>query len=1177
MKRTSLFILLGMIILLGGNKAPTQDIPQINLDEPLFETQSAIGYNISTFDPDGDAVFNNFVWSYNTSGGITDPDYLLYVSFNQNNITDFPLIDYSNRSTNITISGCGQLTNWINDSTGTYGPYYNWTSDLNVPCVDDISVGINVPTATFLDLSGGNWTIEGWFRYAGGNGNATLISKEYYAVEEDPGFGDRPIRGWALRTGGSHLDFHLNCSNTGSSSDLSSSANSVINNTWQHYAVTRNDTGFALWVDGNLSATNTVVCNSYATPIDLMIGAHQAGTGGLKNHALGWRGDLDEVRIYNRTLNSTEIIDHNATRYDIFRTETLAAGTNVTLTIYPNDYNLTGNIASISTLILAAPINLNSCTTITTSGYYFINKTLTAPAGRSCLNITVSDVTVDGRGFLMTGNNAAGTAGVNVSGKFLTNITIKNFPAITGFNYGFNLMNIKGVILQNNTVKAEIASRNLWGINTTNVTFLQVLKSSFNGLRTAGASTLVGIDLTRVNNSIISGNTLSNLSGTTVYGIRITGANNLTIDSAVITNFKGVTGTASTTFAGILSSSIAGLQPTNLTIRNSTIFNFNSQLGSAVGGAACDSRGINLNSNAGQGNLSIISTIVHNITACGEGSTPTDGLSYGIIVNNALNSTFRNLNIYNISSEDAGGGAATAYGFYCSSCADSNATRVNINNIGGTSGLIYGFDIFGSARFSFLQLNVSRADPALYVESSSADVLLTNSSLTSNLPSANDISFTAGSHRLTAINSTFNRSKITYANAQNLSIKWYMQVNVTNSSGTYLDGARVNITNATSVNPQTINALVTNGFTVWFTLTDFFGNSSENTSYNQYNFSAINTSYNLNWTGINISNSTIVRITLYKTSVVPDTTKPMVFLIEPLNQTYNRTNNLPLKFNASDDVALSVCWYNLNAGANTTISCTVNTTFGSGGSGNFNLTLWANDTSNNVNSSSVWFNVDLTKPTPMIDHPRNTTLGSKTFSFNFTVTDNQAVAQCWYSLAGAANVTLSGCLNATLTVLTDGQYNLTLFANDTAGNLNQSDVRLFTIDTTPPTITIWEPLNQTYNQTNATVPINTTFSETINVSWYQLNRSGVNISFVGRTDITAGNGTDYLQVWANDTVNNWGYAEVYFSINLTSPLVAPTPSANNTKLLREPWFRNMIEVEDCFYPIPLSWLFCRGG
>jgi hypothetical protein len=128
--------------------------------------------------------------------------------------------------------------------------------------------------------------------------------------------------------------------------------------------------------------------------------------------------------------------------------------------------------------------------------------------------------------------------------------------------------------------------------------------------------------------------------------------------------------------------------------------------------------------------------------------------------------------------------------------------------------------------------------------------------------------------------------------------------------------------------------------------------------------------------------------------------------------------------------------------------------------GAYKWAAWCNDSAGNGDwtDTNRTFSVDLTLPHITIDLPANTSYNSSEGrTLNYTVTETY-ISTCRYSLDGANATLLSGCANATLnaSLLTEGQHNLTVYANDTAGNLNLSTV-YFTIDLTSPAITIISP------------------------------------------------------------------------------------------------------------------------
>jgi len=89
---------------------------------------------------------------------------------------------------------------------------------------------------------------------------------------------------------------------------------------------------------------------------------------------------------------------------------------------------------------------------------------------------------------------------------------------------------------------------------------------------------------------------------------------------------------------------------------------------------------------------------------------------------------------------------------------------------------------------------------------------------------------------------------------------------------------------------------------------------------------------------------------------------------------------------------------------------------------------------------------ETTPPTIVILSPENTTYALST-GISLTFTLDEPAAWIGYSVNGQANVTLAG--NATLPTLPDGWHHVTIYANDTFGNMGMNTV-YFTVDTTAP-------------------------------------------------------------------------------------------------------------------------------
>lgn len=98
-------------------------------------------------------------------------------------------------------------------------------------------------------------------------------------------------------------------------------------------------------------------------------------------------------------------------------------------------------------------------------------------------------------------------------------------------------------------------------------------------------------------------------------------------------------------------------------------------------------------------------------------------------------------------------------------------------------------------------------------------------------------------------------------------------------------------------------------------------------------------------------------------------------------------------------------------------------------------------------SSVVSFTIDTTPPSVLVLSVENKTYASPDVSLNFTL--SQSCAKMTYSLDGEGNVTIGG--NMTLSGLSNGSHNVTVYAEDLAGNVGASETIIFSITEPFPT------------------------------------------------------------------------------------------------------------------------------
>ena len=201
----------------------------------------------------------------------------------------------------------------------------------------------------------------------------------------------------------------------------------------------------------------------------------------------------------------------------------------------------------------------------------------------------------------------------------------------------------------------------------------------------------------------------------------------------------------------------------------------------------------------------------------------------------------------------------------------------------------------------------------------------------------------------------------------------------------------------------------------------------------------------------------------------------------------------------------------------------------------------------NVNPNSG----DATSPVVTIINPTNKTYNAANFPlvFNVTLSENGSVIYTLdnyfhnYTMngnqSGSYNSLFGTAFNGTNSSMSDGSYVFKVWANDSAGNINNTANVTFSVDRTNPNVTINLPTSATKTVSNFN--INITLSES-GACVYSLD-SGLNnnsltnngnVNF-NSTNSSIANGDYTFNAYCNDSIGNKNYSErMSFSISVSS-------------------------------------------
>ncbi|MFH1802324.1 MAG: LamG domain-containing protein [archaeon] len=221
-------------------------------------------------------------------------------------------------------------------------------------------------------------------------------------------------------------------------------------------------------------------------------------------------------------------------------------------------------------------------------------------------------------------------------------------------------------------------------------------------------------------------------------------------------------------------------------------------------------------------------------------------------------------------------------------------------------------------------------------------------------------------------------------------------------------------------------------------------------------------------------------------------TAPVVNILLPANgSVFSRATSLPLNFSVNDvEANVDSCWYNLDDGANVSLTDCQNITF-SAGEGLHILSVFVNDSYGLESKNATFFRIDTTPPDLVIVSPQNSSYTYSNVLINLSLSDISGVGSCWYNLDySVINFTLPGCLPTSFP-FGDGSHFLIVWANDSLGNTNSSSVNFF-VDATPPQ---WSDLQQSvpsvYSSNLSFFNITWIDFGTINSVLFESNFSGV--------------------------------------------------------------------------------------
>lgn len=207
--------------------------------------------------------------------------------------------------------------------------------------------------------------------------------------------------------------------------------------------------------------------------------------------------------------------------------------------------------------------------------------------------------------------------------------------------------------------------------------------------------------------------------------------------------------------------------------------------------------------------------------------------------------------------------------------------------------------------------------------------------------------------------------------------------------------------------------------------------------------------------------------------------------------------------------------------------------------GNYSYNVSVFDYATNINTTSTRSVIlDTALPAITLVSPIATNYTNNSILVNVSATDAHLDSVWFYN--GTDNLSYSEGYYT----FGEGNNELIVYANDSAGNVNSTNVSFY-VDTTAPTISLLYPESKTYGY-DLGLPLNYSVADPSGVDfcWYNLD-GGVNVSLpaCANTTFDAPEGAHVLYLFSNDSFGHLGSSQQSFSVSTTLAVSLEDPTS----------------------------------
>ncbi len=291
--------------------------------------------------------------------------------------------------------------------------------------------------------------------------------------------------------------------------------------------------------------------------------------------------------------------------------------------------------------------------------------------------------------------------------------------------------------------------------------------------------------------------------------------------------------------------------------------------------------------------------------------------------------------------------------------------------------------------------------------------------------------------------------------------------------------------------------------------------------------------YVYGWDEISNRNSSS---TAYATIII-DSTPPSIMLNSPDNNSIIKAGYL-INFSISDQY-LNKCFCSIDGGSEQELSEPYEINSSTWDDGSHTVLLKVGDLA--ANFKLRWFNftIDSTPPEIILNSPENNTIISEDLEINLTISDVN-LYKVTYSKNGGAAKTFSPPYNLNMSQWSDGEYTISIYADDKAGNFNERWF-VFTKDVISPEIILTSPENDSLLLEASTIDFDIS-DDNLNSVSYSTNQGSFK-TFESPYDIYTTEWEDgeyIITIKVDDTAGNTNERWYIFRIDTIPPSIIST-------------------------------------